>query len=352
MIKEWKYILRRIIIAVGIVLCLEFLNGCEVHAETYNLDSSQVTSYYRVNNATLINLNYNTWYSIGSDILSNLRLGFTPLNPKTCTDYGCSEGLQPGQYLFDFYLLTDGAVNITNCNQLSSDFQNVNITTGNWVSNQITSSCVDVSTYVESGYATYLHILYSFTADAFATEYRFYFNYGIGWLNGSSKFKVLLGNVHDFDQTIINNFKQQKLNEQQINQNNTMINQNNTIINQNNQIKDSLTNSTVDDPSGTFNQFESYLPENGVITQLITLPISLFQRVLSSINGTCTQYNLGNLLGTDLILPCINISNYIGTTLWNVIDVLFSGFFVLVIGKKMIKAFNNFSSMEEGDVLD
>ena len=119
-----------------------------------------------------------------------------------------------------------------------------------------------------------------------------------------------------------------------------------------NKVDDSINNSTVDSPSSKFEEFENMLPENGVITELITLPISLFQNVLGSINGTCTEYNLGNLLGTDLRLPCINISNYIGTTLWNVIDILFSGFFVLAIGKKMIKAFNGFTSMEEGDVLD
>lgn len=117
-------------------------------------------------------------------------------------------------------------------------------------------------------------------------------------------------------------------------------------------LNDNITNSNTDNPSSKFEEFENMLPENGVITQLITLPISLFQKVLGSINSSCTQYNLGNLLGTDLILPCINISNYIGTTLWNVIDILFSGFFILVIGKKMIKAFNGFTSMEEGDVLD
>lgn len=152
----------------------------------------------------------------------------------------------------------------------------------------------------------------------------------------------------------------------ELNQSNTLINQNSTIINQNQDIinkqqetnskldgiDNSINNSNVENPSSKFEEFENMLPENGVITELITLPISLFQNVLGSINGTCTEYNLGNLLGTELKLPCINISNYIGSTLWNVIDILFSGFFVLVIGKKMIKAFNGFTSMEEGDVLD
>lgn len=117
-------------------------------------------------------------------------------------------------------------------------------------------------------------------------------------------------------------------------------------------LNDNITDTNTDNPSSKFNEFKSFIPENVVITQLITLPISLFQKVLNSINGTCSEYNLGNLLGTDLTFPCINISNYIGSTLWNIIDMLFSGFFVLKISKKMIKTFNSFSSMEEGDVLD
>lgn len=114
---------------------------------------------------------------------------------------------------------------------------------------------------------------------------------------------------------------------------------------------DTITSTQTDNPSSNFDEFESYLPENGVITNLITLPITLFQKVLSSINGKCMSYNLGNLLGTDLVLPCIDISQYLGSTIWNVIDVLFSGLFVYVIAKKMIKVFNSFSSLEEGDIL-
>lgn len=117
-------------------------------------------------------------------------------------------------------------------------------------------------------------------------------------------------------------------------------------------LNDNITNSNTDNPSSDFSNFQNMLPENGVITQLITLPISLFQKILSSLNATCSNFNLGSLYNHELILPCINISNYVGSSLWNVIDVLFSGFFVLVIAKKMIATFENFSSMKEGDILD
>lgn len=117
-------------------------------------------------------------------------------------------------------------------------------------------------------------------------------------------------------------------------------------------VNDTISSSDVDDPSSSINSFKDKIAENGVITQLIGLPVTLFTKVLNSVNGTCTSYNLGSLFGTDIIFPCINISNYLGSTLWSVIDVLISGLFVYSISKKFIKVFEHMSSMNEGDVID
>ena len=117
-------------------------------------------------------------------------------------------------------------------------------------------------------------------------------------------------------------------------------------------VNDTISSSDVDDPSSSINSFKDKIAENGVITQLIGLPVTLFTKVLNSVNGTCTSYNLGSLFGTDIVFPCINISNYLGSTLWSVIDVLISGLFVYSISKKFIKVFDHMSSMNEGDVID
>lgn len=118
-----------------------------------------------------------------------------------------------------------------------------------------------------------------------------------------------------------------------------------------NDLNDSINNDNVDDPSSSINQFKDKIAENGVITQLVGLPVTLFTKVLNSVNGTCSSYNLGSLFGTDLVLPCINIETYLGSSLWNIIDVLISGLFVYTISKKFIKVFENMSSMNEGDVI-
>lgn len=104
--------------------------------------------------------------------------------------------------------------------------------------------------------------------------------------------------------------------------------------------------------ASAFDSFNDYLDENSTITQLITLPITLYTAILNNLNGTCSPFNLGKLYGEDLILPCINISQYLGNALWSMIDIIISGFAIYAISKKMIKVFNNFSSLKEGDVID
>lgn len=136
-----------------------------------------------------------------------------------------------------------------------------------------------------------------------------------------------------------------------INQNNTIINNQGNIQSGIDDIKSDINSDNVDDPSSSINQFNDKLAENGVITQLVGLPVTLFTKILNSVNGTCSPYNFGSLFGTDIVFPCINVANYLGSTLWNIIDVLISGLFVYSLSRKFIKVFEHMSSMNEGDVI-
>lgn len=134
--------------------------------------------------------------------------------------------------------------------------------------------------------------------------------------------------------------------------------QNNTIIEQNKEtneklegIDSSIKDDNVNVSDDTISDLEGFLPENGVITQLITLPLSLYQHVLNSINSSCSDFSLGTLYGTELIIPCFTLDGYFGS-FWNILDLMISGFFVYTIAKKMIAVFNNMSNLEEGDILD
>lgn len=118
---------------------------------------------------------------------------------------------------------------------------------------------------------------------------------------------------------------------------------------------DNIDESAVTDNSQGWEQQTNYVPtggSGGSITDLLTLPIKLIQGFVNGLNSSCVPFNLGNLYGTDLILPCINISSFIGMPLWTTIDILFSGFMILHIGKKFVKIFNDFTNLRSNQMDD
>lgn len=115
-------------------------------------------------------------------------------------------------------------------------------------------------------------------------------------------------------------------------------------------IDDTLNDDTIDssNTTGTLEDLSGDLPTNSVISDLLLLPVRLFQNVINSINGSCVAFNLGSLYGSNLTLPCINIESLIGSTLWSIIDILFCGAFVLVIRKKFVDIFHNLTDLRNG----
>ena len=116
-----------------------------------------------------------------------------------------------------------------------------------------------------------------------------------------------------------------------------------------NDIDDTLNNSSVDSSDSTLSNLSNNLATNSVISDLILLPVSMLRGIVNAIDGTCSNFSLGSLYGTNLIMPCINIQNYVGSAIWTFIDLVFSGIFVLVIRKKFIQIFENITNLKGGN---
>lgn len=115
-----------------------------------------------------------------------------------------------------------------------------------------------------------------------------------------------------------------------------------------NDIDDTLNDSSVDSSDDTLNDLSDNLPTNSVISDLILLPVSMLRGIVNAIDGSCSNFSLGSLYGTNLVMPCINIQNYVGSAIWTFIDLVFSGIFVLVIRKKFIQIFENITNLKGG----
>lgn len=171
-----------------------------------------------------------------------------------------------------------------------------------------------------------------------------HYNYGY-CLNNQCTTDRIKGYVQISPNYYFGNLNSEKLQQQIIESNN-----NNTQVQQN--IYDSINDDTPvldQDVSSNANDWSSKNANNGVINQLVQMPITLLNGVVSGLSGTCTPYNLGNLFGTDLILPCVNMSNILGSV-WTLIDVIISGVFIFLFGGRCVKMFNDFTNLRSGQI--
>lgn len=117
--------------------------------------------------------------------------------------------------------------------------------------------------------------------------------------------------------------------------------------NGNQALTDSITSDDAPNTSTELDNLDSSVASDTPISDLITLPITLANVFINGIEASCSPVNLGNLYGTDLILPCINIEQKLGSNLWSQIDILFSIFMCYNIGMLFITAFSGITSLRD-----
>lgn len=113
-------------------------------------------------------------------------------------------------------------------------------------------------------------------------------------------------------------------------------------------IDSTLNDSSVDSSDSTINDLKGKIPTNSVISDLLLLPVKFLQNFVNALGSSCTQFSLGNLYGTDLFMPCINIKNYLGVGIWTTIDLILSGLFVYSLRKKFIEIYENLTNLKNG----
>lgn len=132
-----------------------------------------------------------------------------------------------------------------------------------------------------------------------------------------------------------------------------IIEQNNQIITGQQDIKDSVNKVDGTLKDDNVNISESSITDNSAsvsdspISDLLILPIKLLNNISNGIQGTCTTFNLGNLFGTDIILPCINLESILGSFLWGLIDSLFCIFLIYNVCMLAIKIWTDVIMMED-----
>lgn len=329
-----KYIIKRIIIGVGIALILTFINNTIANAATVNVTLPTPSTFGEYQNCGTSSCTpvaqwpaqtsavYNGMYTsqwIGVSMLSYGYVRYDFGSPSYCDGQNIS---------------ISGTVQ-------SRNGQNV-VTVAKAFLNS-TSNVVDCS----------LNGSYWTCTGKGGGYFSLYFEFSTGV---STDILVSRSASVMCDATLNDLIQQQNNNTSSIinnqNQNTNSIinnqNQNTTIINNSiNETNDFLKDTS--SPNVSEYDFSSNNAQNGVITELITMPINLVRSFLNGFNSSCQPFVLGNLLGTNLTLPCINPGQHLGV-IWNMIDVIISGLFIYVFGKKCVKIFNDITNMKENQI--
>lgn len=279
--KETKYIIRKIIIGVGIALCLMFIKSCNVHAVS---DKWTVTvnginlyrnhQYYEQGNATL-KLNY-------SATLPNMvdySYGYVAL---------CSAA---GKYdkVTSYYsnpLANTGGLGF---------YQDISITTTSIPCQMYNTTAYSSSTII---YFTF-NSLYAQDWGATGTNGIWYKDASITFYHQSNTEYSLIGYGFSKEPFIFDD-----TNGALINQNETIINQNDTIINNQNQIQSSITDESSPNLNGLENSAGWLKP--GPVDSIINLPLTLLNNLQTNLGKTCNPVSVTlPFVDKDINLPCI-----------------------------------------------
>lgn len=401
MIRNSKYIIKKVIIGVLIALCLSYINSCEVNAQTYvtGANSNQALKVKIAGE----NWTGNNWFTLssGQERSISLEFEFYNQNDGVNTTRPSLEEVETPTYIFATLCVASGYTanwNLATHNPNASSWfdetsfvgfskENGNdyekyCTTPNgrtgrisFIQFRVGKWSIEPPSYDGSkvnykavgtlnmrntlDYTVYAHfytwtlsetdVLTRVRQDKFLYDMLLQQSYVIGSIGDDvAAIKDYLqnstGNAAIVNQLEISNQKLQQQNQYL----NTITDQNSTINNSINQVNDTLTSEASPD-SSKYANLSNNNANNGVINNLVTLPINLARSYLNGFNSSCTPYNLGNLLGTDLVLPCINMSSYLGVV-WNVIDVIISGIFIFIFGKKCVKIFNDVTNMKNNQI--
>lgn len=148
-------------------------------------------------------------------------------------------------------------------------------------------------------------------------------------LGGPSESQDIINNQNQNTQDIINND----------NNNTDKITQNqdeNT-----DKINDTLTDTT----QPNLDNFTYTDSTSGLVSSFLTMPITLL-RIFNK-PPTCKPINLGSLYGSELTLPCIEPKNYLGDTIWGLVDLFLVFTMITNIAQLFIYVYEKFKNLDD-----
>lgn len=111
----------------------------------------------------------------------------------------------------------------------------------------------------------------------------------------------------------------------------------------NNLLKDTSTPSSSD----VTNVTDKITNNNANVSDLVNMIPNTLQVIVNGFQNGCSGgYSLGTLFGTELIIPCINPEQYLGSFLWGVIDAILCLCYLIPFAKFLVNKYNDLTSLK------
>lgn len=215
----------------------------------------------------------------------------------------------------------------------------------------ITNVKVNLCT-LESNTNTYSTFTCQFTVSSASSYYEF----NVNWYN-SNLYQLGFEPIYNYEKATLsidfvlssqtdNSGLIVEQNEIIIGQNQQIIDSTNDVNNSVNDVNDTLKDDNIDTSKTTIED-KSADASKSPISSLLTLPLKLLNNIHTGLSGTCSALNLGSLLGTDLVLPCINLEQRLGSYLWGLIDYAFCIFLIYNVGMLAVKIWTDVIMMRD-----
>lgn len=117
------------------------------------------------------------------------------------------------------------------------------------------------------------------------------------------------------------------------------------IYNSVTEVNDSITDTSEPTDYSFFNDIG--LSNDTPISNMILFPVTLLNAINTSTASSCSPVSLGSLFGNELVLPCINLEQRLGSTLWSNIDTLTSIIIIYNLVMMVVAAFEDMTSLND-----
>lgn len=120
------------------------------------------------------------------------------------------------------------------------------------------------------------------------------------------------------------------------------------------QMHDTMNDDGIDenDQDSKINNIKNSGYNNNSISAIVLLPVKVFESAVTGLSSnSCSPINLGSLYNTDLILPCISSSDmqtWLSSSVYSLIDILMSFCVILGIRKLVLKIYSTIVYLREG----